>query len=134
MTAQAAATSGCVLLVEDDNALRRAMGRFMRLDHEVLEAATVGAALDIIQRTPRVAAVVTDWNLETRDDGLRVVEAAQAAHVGVVVVTGDVISVRDALRRHADHRDVQVFDKPFDASALRAAVTELIAQHQRQQP
>lgn len=131
MTAQAAAT-GCVLLVEDDNALRRAMGRYMRLDHEVLEAATVSAALDIIQHTPRVAVVVTDWNLETRDDGLRVVEAAQAANVAVVVVTGDVISVRDALRRHAEHRDVQVFDKPFDAAALRAAVTRLLNQsHQR---
>lgn len=125
-------TAATVLLIEDDNALRRAMERFLRLDFGVVSVSTAGAGIDYIKNSataaPRIDAVVTDWNIETRDDGSYVVEAAIAGGIPVVVVTGDTWHVRGPAGKYVLRgTPVPVLEKPFAVQTLRDVVAELLS-------
>lgn len=126
-----------VLLVEDDNALRAVMDRFLRFDFSVIAVASAEKAVDAIKLSqvggPQISAVVSDWNIETRDDGSYVVEAAIAAGIPVVVVTGDAWHVRQPLLKYGSRGvNVPVLEKPFAAQTLRSVVLDMIIENNKQ--
>jgi DNA-binding response OmpR family regulator len=118
-----------VLLVEDDDELRRLIARVLRRDgHHVVECDDGDAALDWLgdgvldgdyERLP--ALVVSDVRLPYFD-GLELLEALQGARpkVPAILITG--FPHEDLYRRAYALGARSVLAKPFDLEDLRAAV------------
>ena len=108
--------NGVVLVVDDDDQVRPVTAAFLRdLGYTVLEAASGGAAMLIVQTTPHLDVVVTDVVMPDMD-GPTLAERLRATHPGLplLFVTG-----------HADPRVLQgetVIAKPFSANDLAMAI------------
>jgi CheY-like chemotaxis protein len=111
------------LLVDDDSAVRDVTAaRLRRLGFEVLEAGSGGAALDLLDRAPRVDLLVADFAMP----GMNGVEVAQQAcsrrpDLPVLFVTG--YADQSAL---GDVDDERVVQKPFRDDELERKVRAMV--------
>jgi signal transduction histidine kinase/CheY-like chemotaxis protein len=117
--------SANILLVDDDNGVREVTAELLRdLGYEVLEAGSGGAALDLLQREPRIDLMLIDFAMPgmTGADVARSVHSTKPA-LPTLFITG-----------YADHRALQgiseshIIGKPFHpdelAHKVRAALAE----------
>jgi DNA-binding NtrC family response regulator len=110
-----------VLVVDDDQAIRRGLFWTLNSDYRVLEAAARADAVKILQQE-NVDVVVSDLHLpphlEDISEGLAIIEAARDKHppVQVVVITGSDSkrAALEAVRRGA----YGFFEKPLDADEV----------------
>jgi DNA-binding NtrC family response regulator len=116
-----------VLVVDDDQSLRRQLRWALPEGHRVLEAGTRHEAVELL-RSERVDVVICDLRLppllDGIEEGLAVVEVARGERppVPVVVITGsdDRKDALEAIRRGA----YGFFPKPFDEAEVMHIVTQ----------
>jgi CheY-like chemotaxis protein len=115
----------CVLLVEDDVAIRLTLVEFLEdVGLRVLDAGDASTALCIVNKPPEVITIlVTDLKLGPGDNGLMLAAKArlQIPHLRVVYETGSPEMLRNRFMRPWE----RVFIKPFDASRLASEVLAL---------
>jgi len=121
-------SAGVVLLVEDEDAVRNALGRMLgSLGFSVLEASTGDEALELIgyDQEDGIDLVVTD----IRMPGVSGPELAQRIRavrdVPVLFVSGYSADLAEDIR---SARRTHILDKPFDAESLAEAIRTLLAQ------
>ena len=127
MLNQPAQLNGTVLLVDDDESVRRGLYWALNSDFRVLEAPSRTAAIDLL-RNEQIDVVVTDLHLPPHDEdfseGMAIVQAARAAKppVQAVVITGvrSKHAALDAVRQGA----YGFFEKPLDAAEVLHIVTQ----------
>jgi signal transduction histidine kinase len=99
-----------ILLIDDDNAVREVTRAILHeLGHKVLEAGSGGAALDLIEREPKIDLMIADFAMPGMN-GAEVARLAQAKRptLPVLFVTG--FADRTAL---AGISETQIISKPF---------------------
>jgi DNA-binding response OmpR family regulator len=114
-----------ILMVEDDESLRRIVARHLRgLDYEVVEAASAEAAEAELRRGVRPGVVLLDLNLpgDTGWDFLRGLELAAAGSPPVLITSATTVSPR----RLAEFQVAGFLPKPFALETLVATVDRLI--------
>lgn len=112
---------GTVLLVDDDESVRRGLYWTLNSDYRVIEAASRSEAVEVLHRE-KIDVVVSDLHLpphlEDISEGLTVVQAARrlGPPVQVVVITGS-NSKRAALEA-VKHGAYGFFEKPLDGDEV----------------
>ncbi len=110
--------SPCVLLVEDDAAVRDATGLLLRLEgYKVRPAGSLAEALECINGGARIDLIITDYHLGDDQTGTEVIARARALlgeGLPAVLVTGDTSS---AIRRFESSR-LRLASKPIRADEL----------------
>ena len=105
-----------ILIVEDEETLRRSLARHLRRrGEEILEAGTCQEAREVLEREPDVDVVLTDVMLPD-GQGFTVVDHVHASRAAVIVMTGQAVldHAITALRHGAD----DFLTKPFSLEAL----------------
>ena len=110
-----------ILVVDDDDAVRRALYWTLKSDYRVLESSSRADAIKQLQQE-KINVVVSDLHLPPNVDeiteGLAIIEAARAAHPPdqVVVITGtdSKRAALEAVKRGA----YGFFEKPLDAAEV----------------
>ena len=110
-----------ILVIDDDEGLRRSLFWTLNSDYRVLESASRAEALKLLQQE-KIDVVVSDLHLpphvEDISEGLAIIEAARALHppVQVVVITGSNSkrAALEAVKRGA----YGFFEKPLDAAGF----------------
>lgn len=110
-----------ILVVDDDDAVRRALYWTLNSDYRVLESSTRADTVKLLQQE-KIDVVVSDLhlppNVEEITEGLAIIEAARATHppVQVVVITGTDAkrAALEAVKRGA----YGFFEKPLDAAEV----------------
>jgi CheY-like chemotaxis protein/two-component sensor histidine kinase len=111
-------TSGVVLLVDDDDAVRRVSAAMLGLAHlEVIEARTAQEARALFAATPQLTCAVIDLVMPD-GSGLRLVDEFRAARPGLKLVVCS--GAHDRLP--VDRTDVTLLEKPFRYAQLIEAV------------
>lgn len=121
MLDQQAQLNGTILVVDDDESVRRQLYWALNSDFRVLEASSRAAALELLQ-TEQIDVVVSDLHLPPHEtditEGLAIVQAARAASppVQAVVITGtrSKHAALDAVKRGA----YGYFEKPLNADEV----------------
>lgn len=119
----------CILIVEDDRAVREAIALALELEgFETLSADSAAMADDIYaQHAARIAAVVSDYHVDVKHTGVEIVKqlrTAAPARLPAVFLTGDTSL---ALRAQQDLPDSRLLNKPVDVSQLVQALGELLS-------
>jgi signal transduction histidine kinase len=117
------AVPGRVLLVDDDEAVRRVAAEILReAGQEVLEAANVEEALGLLQRETDLDALITDFVMPGRSGGELIAEVrTRWPHLPILLVTGFVSET--GMLPH----DIPKVMKPFEPAALIQALAQLRA-------
>ncbi len=116
-----------ILIVENDPAMRAALGMLLRSwGMEVAEAAGVGEALAAVRDGSVPDFVLTDYRLDDEETGIHAIEAirddvGEPLPAAIVSAEG-----AEAIRHHADPLGVPVLEKPVVESALRRALHALL--------
>lgn len=116
---------GTVLVVDDDESVRRGLYWALNTDFRVLEAASRTDAVELLKRE-KIDVVVSDLHLppheEDISEGLAIVQEARKKHPAVqaVVITGT--SSRQAALEAVSHGAYGFFEKPLDADEVRHIV------------
>lgn len=117
-----------VLVVDDEPAIRHALGRLFRREGlEAITAATAGEALATLE-TATVHAVLLDYHLpgmSGADLGVEIVTRWPALAGRVVFVSGDPALTAESLPPEC--RGARLVPKPFDLVELAAVVRALLA-------
>jgi DNA-binding NtrC family response regulator len=112
---------GTVLLVDDDEAVRRGLYWALNSDYRVIEAGSRGEAVEMLQHE-KVDVVISDLHLPPHLDdiseGLTVVQAARSMRPAVqaVVITGS--DSKHAALEAVKHGAYGFFEKPLDADEV----------------
>jgi len=119
----------CILIIEDDHAVRGAIALALELEGvETLAAGTEAAATELFSsHGERIAAVVSDYHVDTKLTGVDIVKALRAkttAPLPAVFLTGDTSL---ASRSQRDVPDSRLLNKPVDIGQLVSALSELLA-------
>ena len=121
-----------ILVVDDDEAIRRGLFWTLNSDYHVLEAACRAEAVELL-RQETVDVVVSDLHLpphlEDMSEGLAIIEAARAsappAQVVVITGTDDKGAAREAVKRGA----YGFFEKPLDPDEVLHIVNQAARLH-----
>ena len=121
-------TSGRVLLVEDDHAVRNATRMLLKSEgFKVIAAASPEEALDLLAEDPQIDLLVTDYHLQDGKLGTDVIAAVRAAldrELRAVLITGDTSTAIAQLSRD---RLMRVANKPVNAEQLFSLLRALLA-------
>ncbi len=118
-----------VLIVDDDESVRRGLYWALQSDYIVLEASARAAAVELLQRE-KIDVVVSDLHLpphvEDISEGLAIIQAARAARrpVQVVVITGS--NAKQAALEAVKHGAYGFFEKPLDAAEVLHIVSQAV--------
>lgn len=114
-----------VLIVDDDEDLRRSIRLLLGDDFPVLEAADGGAAIEAV-RKERPRLILLDVSMPGMD-GAATLEAVRSIDraVTVIMLTGD--SGLDMAKRTLDMGAAAYVTKPFDMDCMKADVRRLLA-------
>lgn len=118
---------GTVLVVDDDESVRRGLYWALNSDFRVLEASSRSDAVEMLQ-TEKIDVVVSDLHLpphqEDISEGLAIIKAARSTHppVQAVVITGT--SSKQAALDAVQHGAYGFFEKPLDADEVRHIVSQ----------
>lgn len=116
-----------VLVVDDDESIRRGLFWALNPDFRVLEAASRSDAVELLQRE-KIDVVVSDLHLPPHGDdiseGLAIIQAARNTFppVQAVVITGT--SSKRAALDAVKHGAYGYFEKPFDADEVRHIISQ----------
>src|SRR3954471_19309595 len=129
-------TKTTILLVEDDQSVRRGLRWSLGEEYHLLEAGTRADAVDVLAREP-VDVVLSDLRLppalDDISEGLAVVEAARRLRppVPVIVVTGSDSkqAALEAVRRGA----YGFFEKPYNVDEVLHIVHQAARTHRLEQ-
>jgi DNA-binding response OmpR family regulator len=127
------APDASILLVEDDESLRRVVSRHLRgLGYDVIEAISAEAAVDNLAAGLRPGLVLLDLNLpgDTGWDLLRGPELAGAGSPPVVITSATTVSPR----RLAEFKCAGYLPKPFPLETLVATVERLLKSEDNTEP
>ena len=125
MSADAAAVSAAILLVEDEFLVRLfAVDALEDAGFRVLQAETAAAALQALLDAPHVRAAVIDMGLPDRP-GDHLAAEIRALHAGLPIVIASGRSGRELRERFAEQQHVAVVVKPYTADLLLAALAEV---------
>jgi len=119
--------SGCVLVVEDDPLIRRAVVRYLsRSGYSTLEAPDGATALEHIRESPdRLVAMILDLMLPILD-GFEVARWVQARHPDLPIVACSAI-LDEEVRATLRSLGVQAFlPKPFTSEALLSTLSRAV--------
>lgn len=122
------AETGCVLLVDDEDALRRALGRRLRADgHDVLEAARATDALDLLERH-FVDVMISDITMPDMD-GVELLRRARERKpdLSVLLMTG--APQLDTAVKAVEYGALEYLMKPFELSKLSSSVARAVREH-----
>lgn len=104
-----------VMVVDDDEAVRAVTsGLLIDLGYRVVEAGSVGAALDLIDQHPNISAVVLDFAMPGMNGGEVALEMA-VRRPGLPILFATGYADLEALAATSDDRIIR---KPFDQSEL----------------
>lgn len=112
---------GTVLLVDDDESVRRGLYWALNSDYRVIEAGSRNEAVELLQHE-KVDVVISDLhlppNLDDISEGLAVVQAARSMRPSVqaVVITGS--NSKQAALEAVKHGAYGFFEKPLDADEV----------------
>jgi CheY-like chemotaxis protein/anti-sigma regulatory factor (Ser/Thr protein kinase) len=125
--AASVAPTACVLLVDDDERVRKATRALLKVEgYDVQMAGSLAEAVSIGNAHPEIRLLVTDYHLAAGETGLQVVEALRerfGARLPAVMITGDTSSaIRDL---GGDHR-LRMASKPIDPDKLLRIMGELL--------
>jgi len=118
---------GTVLVVDDDESVRRGLYWALNSDFRVLEASSRSDAVELLQRE-KIDVVVSDLHLPPHEDdiseGLAIIQAARSTHppVQAVVITGT--SSKQAALDAVKHGAYGFFEKPLDADEVRHIISQ----------
>jgi DNA-binding NtrC family response regulator len=118
---------GTVLVVDDDESIRRGLYWALNSDFRVLEASSRAEAVELLQRE-KIDVVVSDLHLpphqEEISEGLAIIQAARSTHppVQAVVITGT--TSKHAALDAVKHGAYGFFEKPFDAEEVRHIISQ----------
>jgi two-component system, NtrC family, response regulator AtoC len=116
-----------VLVVDDDESVRRGLYWALNPDFRVLEASSRAAAVELLQGE-KIDVVVSDLHLpphqEDISEGLAIIQAARGTYppVQAVVITGT--SSKHAALDAVKHGAYGFFEKPFDADEVRHIIRQ----------
>jgi DNA-binding response OmpR family regulator len=117
-----------LLLIDDDNDLRHVLARGLRRDgHEVLEAPDGKVALRMLGETP-IDLVITDIIMPEME-GIELITRLRKQHPGLPVIAmsaGGRLNPATHLQIAQSFGVRKTLSKPFELSALLAAVNELL--------
>jgi CheY-like chemotaxis protein len=117
-----------VLVVEDDVLQRMFLADEMRrAGYNVLEAASAHEAIAILGAGARVDLMITDIDMPGAMDGLALASFVRNEHSTILVV---IASGHSAHLRQQSTPVHAIFTKPYDFSAMAAAVRRLIGEEQ----
>jgi DNA-binding NtrC family response regulator len=125
-----------VLLVDDDESVRRQLFWALDGEYRVLEAGTRAEAIEQLQRE-KIDVVLSDLHLpphlEDISEGLAIVEAARTGRppVPVIVITGS--ASRRAALEAVNHGAYGFFEKPFNADEVSHIVRQAARLRQLEQ-
>ena len=123
-----------VLVVEDDEYLRKQVRWALKDESEVLEAGDANCAREAMDKGPRIEAVLLDLRLPPRvgtpEEGLKFLAHLRSLYpdIGIIVMTG-------STSRKASQEAVQLgvqdfFSKPFDLNELKLTVRRVLRMRQ----
>lgn len=127
MSGEQPQVKGTVLVVDDDESVRRGLYWALNSDFRVLEASSRSAAVELLQRE-KIDVVVSDLHLPPHEDdiseGLAIIQAARSTHppVQAVVITGT--SSKHAALDAVKHGAYGFFEKPLDADEVRHIISQ----------
>jgi two-component system response regulator AtoC len=127
MSGEQQQVKGTVLVVDDDESVRRGLYWALNSDFRVLEASSRSDAVELLQRE-KIDVVVSDLHLPPHEDdiseGLAIVQAARSTHppVQAVVITGT--SSKHAALDAVKHGAYGFFEKPLDADEVRHIISQ----------
>jgi len=117
---------GRILIVEDEDTIRRPLMRVLKIEgHEVRTATGGREGIEIGTRFgPQV--MIADWRVPDGVSGLQVAEALQRLNPGLrtIMITGH--SVQE-LKREAEIEVFRIIEKPFDLDELLDIVQQALA-------
>jgi signal transduction histidine kinase len=117
-----------VLVLDDDGLVARSIQRMLRTHHEVAVETSARAALDRVQAGERFDLVLCDVmmpQMSGPEFHRALLQAAPGQAARVVFITGGAFT--PATIDYVGTAGVRVLEKPFEASALRAFVEELVS-------
>jgi len=120
------ARRACILVVEDDDAVRAHTGSILReMGHVVVEAETGSKALAALGLRPEINMIVTDIGLPGGISGAQVGRAARniRPNIKVLYVTG---YADEKLRKEGVSADDPIITKPFTFETLTQKVASLL--------
>jgi CheY-like chemotaxis protein len=109
-----------ILIIEDENSVRRALDNFLRAEGLSVQSVASGSeALTLVTKNGlRPDLVISDYNLPGKMNGIESIEALRVAlawKIPGIVLTGDIRShVTESIATHG----LAVAPKPFDADEL----------------
>jgi DNA-binding NtrC family response regulator len=118
---------GTVLVVDDDESIRRGLYWALNSDFRVLEASSRSDAVELLQRE-KIDVVVSDLHLPPHEDdiseGLAIIREARSRHppVQAVVITGS--SSKHAALDAVKHGAYGFFEKPLDPDEVRHIINQ----------
>ena len=122
-----------VLVVDDDESVRRGLYWALNSDFRVLEASSRSDAVELLQRE-KIDVVVSDLHLPPHGDdiseGLAIIQAARNTNPPVQAVVSTGTSSKHAALDAVKHGAYGFFEKPFDADEVRHIIRQ--AAHMRQ--
>jgi DNA-binding NtrC family response regulator len=127
MSGEQPQVKGTVLVVDDDESVRRGLYWALNSDFRVLEASSRSDAVELLQRE-KIDVVVSDLHLPPHEDdiseGLAIIQAARSAHppVQAVVITGT--SSKHAALDAVKHGAYGFFEKPLEADEVRHIISQ----------
>ena len=124
----------CILLVEDDAAVRNATGLLLRVEgYTVRPAGSLGEALECIAGGARIDLVITDYHLGAGETGTEVIARVRARlgeALPAVLITGDTSSAVRAL----ESPRLRLARKPIQADELLELLATLLARSDAASP
>ncbi|NMM43938.1 PAS domain-containing protein [Rhodospirillaceae bacterium KN72] len=124
-TVASASRGGLVLLVEDDEAVRKVVrGQFLSLGYKVLEAENSADALTLVDATEEIRFLISDIVMPGQMDGLALADEAKfrAPGLGIALITGFSSDLADGEVKDCPF---PVLSKPFTTEALRSVMDRL---------
>lgn len=122
------AKSSTILLVEDDASVRASMSLYFRsLGYRIVSAASFDETLAVVDKSPRLDLLITDFHLpngKTGSDVINCVRKALGESLPVIMLSGDTSAEIEDLSHEVD---VRFMSKPIVPESLVAQVQELLA-------
>jgi two-component system, sensor histidine kinase len=116
----------CILLVEDDPAVRKAMRVFLKSEgYAVIAAGSLAEAVQLGEHTPNIDLVISDYHLAAAR-GTEVIAALRMRFgkpLASILMTGDTSS---AIRELAQDSQLRIISKPVNAEELLDLIRELM--------
>lgn len=121
----------CIVLIEDDRAMRDALRTYLRLDHHTVHTAGSLTELDAVLRelADPPAILISDFHLGPTERGSEAIERIRVHFkrpIPAILLTGDTSAVPARISQEAG---VRMLNKPVDAQRLVSLMDELLQTH-----